>query len=177
MRDFGRPIQQIIIHCTATSQQATVDAISRFFYTPKVNAVTGERSPYIPNVQGGAGFKSAEGYHYIIGVNGERHIRHHLSEVTNGVRGYNWNSVHIAFIGGRGGVDDRTPAQKREMKKLIQELRSDAILGPIPVYGHRDMSPDRDGNGIITPDEFIKKCPSFSVSDWLKEIGLEQYAY
>lgn len=151
-RDFNRPIQQIVLHATATSQSATVEAIKNYW----------------KNV---LGWKSV-GYHYLIGVNGERNILAHLSQVVNGVRGYNWNSVHIAYIGGKGGVDDRTQPQKQEMLNLIKELRSDSILGRIPVLGHRDLSPDLNGDGIITPNEYIKLCPSFEVKDWLKEVGI-----
>jgi N-acetyl-anhydromuramyl-L-alanine amidase AmpD len=147
MRDFGRPIQQIIIHCTATSQNATVEQIKTYW----------------KNVLGW----SQVGYHYIIGINGERHILAHLSQVTNGVRGYNWNSVHISYIGGKGGVDDRTEAQKQEMLNLIKELRSDSILGAVPVFGHRDLSPDANGDGIINKHDWIKLCPSFDVKSWL----------
>ena len=32
------------------------------------------------------------------------------------------------------------------------------------VCGHRDLSPDRDGNGVITPGEWIKACPCFDVA-------------
>jgi N-acetyl-anhydromuramyl-L-alanine amidase AmpD len=150
MRDFGRPIKRIVLHCTATTQNATVEAIQRYWRDV-------------------LGWGNVGGYSYIIGVNGERHILHHLSQITNGVRGFNRTSVHIAYIGGKDGIDDRTPAQKAEMKKLIRELRSPAILGPVPVFGHRDLSPDRDRNGIITPDEYVKLCPSFDVASWLIE--------
>jgi hypothetical protein len=170
-RNFGRPIQQIILHTTATSQSATVESIKTFWATPKRNKVTGEKEPYIPNLQGGCGWSTPIGYHYIIGVNGERHILAHLSQVVNGVRGYNWNSCHISYIGGRNG-DDRTPAQKAETKKLIQELRSDKILGPIPVIGHRDTYGDANRDGVIDSRDWKKTCPSFSVSDWLVEDGV-----
>jgi N-acetyl-anhydromuramyl-L-alanine amidase AmpD len=148
-RNFGRPIKRIILHCTSTSQNATVEAIKRYWRDV-------------------LGWIRAGGYHYIIGVNGERHILHHLSQVTNGVYGFNKTSVHIAYIGGKYG-DDRTPAQKREMKKLIQELRSDKILGPIPVYGHRDMYGDTNRDGIIDSRDWKKLCPNFDVETWLKE--------
>jgi hypothetical protein len=29
--------------------------------------------------------------------------------------------------------------------------------------GHRDLSPDLDGNGHIEPDEWMKQCPGFDV--------------
>ena len=29
--------------------------------------------------------------------------------------------------------------------------------------GHRDLSPDSNGNGEIEPEEWIKQCPCFEV--------------
>ena len=85
--NFGRPINRIVVHCTATSQSATVDGILNYWKN-----TLGWKNP---------------GYHYIIGINGERNIISNLRLPTNGVRGYNWDSVHISYIGGRYG-DDRT---------------------------------------------------------------------
>ena len=152
MRDFGRQINRIVLHCTASSVTASVEDIKSYWRDVK-------------------GWRQV-GYHYLIGRGGERHILAHLSEVTNGVRGYNWDSVHISYIGGRNGIDNRTLPQKKEMKKLIQELRSPSILGPLQVVGHRDLSPDKNGDGVITPNEYTKLCPSFSLSDWLVEDGV-----
>lgn len=148
MRDFGRPINRIVIHCTATSQSATVGAIKAYWKSIGWSKV---------------------GYHYIIGLNGERHILSHLSQPTNGVKGYNWDSVHISYIGGKDGIDNRTEAQKQEMLNLIKELRSDSILGQVPVFGHRDLFPDKNGDGIIDKHDWLKLCPSFDAQSWLKE--------
>ncbi len=150
-RDFGRPINRIVIHCTATSQQATVEAIKNYW-----KKKLGWKSP---------------GYHYIIGVKGERHILSHLSKVVNGVKGHNWDSVNISYIGGKHG-DDRTDAQKEEMECLISELRSDNILGKVPIVGHRDMFPDINGDGIIDNRDWKKVCPSFEVKTWIKKAGI-----
>jgi N-acetylmuramoyl-L-alanine amidase len=147
-RNFGRQIKRIVVHCTGTSQNATVAAIKSYW-------------------KNNLGW-SMGGYHYIIGVNGERHIMHHLSEVTNGVYGFNKSSVHIAYIGGKY-ADDRTPSQKIEMAKLIRELRTHEILGPVPVFGHRDLYGDTNSDGIIDSRDWKKRCPSFDVSSWLKK--------
>lgn len=150
MRDFGRRIDRIVLHCTASRLDATVEDILYFW-----RVIKGWKNP---------------GYHYLIDQYGRRHILQHLSKPTNGVKGYNWNSVHISYIGGRHGVDNRTRAQKTAMEQLLLELCSDSILGPLPIMGHRDLSPDADGNGIITPDEWTKLCPSFDVNEWLHSI-------
>ncbi len=38
------------------------------------------------------------------------------------------------------------------------------------ILGHRDVSEDKNRDGIISPNEWMKACPSFSVNEWLKEI-------
>lgn len=154
MRDFGRQIDNIIIHCTATSQSATPDAILNYWKN-----TLGWKMP---------------GYHYIIDPQGKTTVMAELSEVTNGVRGYNWNSVHMAYIGGKDGIDNRTNAQKKEMERILRNLLSDDYLGPkTNIFGHRDIaSVDLNGDGIIQPVEWVKLCPGFNVKLWLQEIKL-----
>lgn len=152
-RDFGRRIDNIILHCTATTQQATVEQILNYWKN-----TLGWKSP---------------GYHYMIDPLGKTTVIAELSEITNGVRGYNWNSVHIAYIGGKDGKDDRTAAQKKEMERIIRNLLSDDYLGPnTNIFGHRDLSPDLNNDGIISPNEWTKLCPGFDVKTWLKEIKI-----
>jgi N-acetylmuramoyl-L-alanine amidase len=150
MKNFGRTINRIVIHCTGTSQTATVEQIKNYWRN-----VLGWSNP---------------GYSYIIGVNGERHLLQNLSKTTNGVKGYNHDSVHISYIGGLKG-DDRTDEQKEAMIKLLKELTNEAMLGNIPIVGHRDLSPDKNKDGKITSNEWVKLCPSFDVKEWLKEIN------
>lgn len=137
-RDFGRPIRRIVLHTTATPLKATVESILDYW-----KDVLGWRQV---------------GYHYLIDYKGGRNILAKLSEVTNGVHGYNKDSVHISTIGGLY-MDDRTPAQKAELIKLIKELRSDDILGNVPIVGHTDLNPK-------------KACPRYDVKTWLKSVGL-----
>lgn len=162
---WGRPLVNLVLHSTASSPNATVGDIETFWYTPK--CPRGGKCEYIPNVQGGMGW-SRPGYHYLIDRSGKRHILAKWDTITWGVRGYNKTSIHIGWIGGRGGVDNRTRAQKAELKRLVKEIQS--IIGyPLNIVGHRDLSPDLNNNGIIEPHEFIKLCPSFDVQTWLKE--------
>lgn len=168
-RQFARPINRIVLHTTATSLYAKVEDILEFWRTPKGP----KGSKYIPGVQGGAGFGNRPGYTYLIDAYGKRSILSHLDNYTYGVKGFNWDSCHIATIGGKGGIDDRTDAQKEQLVDLINELRTDAILGPVPIVGHRDLSPDLNGDGIITPNEFIKLCPGYDVKEWLKSVNIK----
>lgn len=81
--------------------------------------------------------------------------------VSNGVKGYNSTSINVAYVGGIDSklnpVDNRTAEQKVSLLKLLKEIK-----GRYPkaeVMGHRDISPDKNGNGIVDPWERIKACP------------------
>ena len=43
------------------------------------------------------------------------------------------------------------------------------------VCGHRDLSPDLNGDGIATSNEWLKTCPGFAVRAWLAN-GLQPLA-
>ena len=55
-------------------------------------------------------------------------------------------------------VDNRTPQQKATMERLVRELK--LKFPSARILGHRDFP------GVK------KACPSFDVSSWLKEIGI-----
>ena len=38
------------------------------------------------------------------------------------------------------------------------------------VMGHREFSPDKNGDGEIEPQEWIKACPSFDVLELRSEL-------
>jgi N-acetylmuramoyl-L-alanine amidase len=38
------------------------------------------------------------------------------------------------------------------------------------VLGHRDTSPDLDGDGIVEPNEWIKMCPCFDAVEEYKDL-------
>lgn len=154
-----RFIKYIIIHCTATSQKATLESIKDYWHKT-------------------LGWNIG-GYHYLIFPNGKIEKLYPLSMVTNGVKGFNSNSVHISYVGGVDNnlkaVDNRTPSQKESILKILgevyKELREYQDVNNILIRGHRDFSPDKNGNGIIDPWERIKECPCFEALDeygWLQ---------
>jgi N-acetyl-anhydromuramyl-L-alanine amidase AmpD len=72
-----------------------------------------------------------------------------------------------------GGVNEKgvpednfTSAQYLALREMISFLRPKAPQAEI--LGHRDLSPDKNGDGIITSDEWMKECPSFDVRKWCK---------
>lgn len=137
-----RVIKYIVLHCTATSQQATVSAIQKYW-----KETLGWKDP---------------GYHHIIKPDGEIVDLQPISKPSNGVAGYNANSIHISYIGGidsKGkGLDNRTLTQKISMMVLLKKYKG--MFPNAKILGHRDFP------------NVQKECPSFDVATWLKEIKL-----
>lgn len=146
-----RNIERIFIHCTAGSQKATVEDLMREFKAK--------------------GWK-APGYHIVILANGAIHQLLPDSEISNGVQGYNSTAINVAYTGGidRNGkaVDNRTEEQKKSLISLLKSLRE--RYPKARIMGHRDISPDKNGNGIIDPWERIKECPCFDAITEYKDI-------
>lgn len=119
------------------------------------------------------------GYHKLISLDGTIEDLAPLSTVTNGVAGYNSDSVHICYKGGLKEItkdgkyiygDTRTKEQKEAfytaIKDVIEELKKYQEVDDIVICGHRDLSPDLNGNGKIEPREWVKTCPTFDAMDF-----------
>lgn len=112
------------------------------------------------------------GYHYVIKLDGTLQLGRDLDgdgqsedEVGAHVAGFNKDSIGICYIGGvdKDGKskDTRTPQQKDTMKRLVMFFQ---IRYPkARIVGHRDLSPDKDGDGIVEKSEWLKDCPCFDV--------------
>lgn len=137
-----RQIKYIFVHCTATSQNASVQSIMNIFKK------RGWKNP---------------GYHYLIDKDGGIHGIHPEAKISNGVKGYNSKSINVAYIGGidshERGIDNRTDAQKDSLKKLLMLLHK--RYPEAKIMGHRDVSPDLNHNGRVDRWERIKECPCF----------------
>jgi N-acetyl-anhydromuramyl-L-alanine amidase AmpD len=59
-----------------------------------------------------------------------------------------------------------TQAQFEALKELLDQLQT--RYPDARILGHRDLSPDKNGDGKISPNEFIKTCPAFDISTWLR---------
>lgn len=151
-----KTIDAIVIHCSATRAGMNV------------------RASDIDKWHKERGF-TCIGYNYVIDLDGRVEVGRPLTMNgshcnTAGTSGlsYNKHSIGICYVGGldRDGnpADTRTPAQKMALVDLVYSL-----MQKYPtikeVIGHRDASPDRNGDGEITPNEWIKQCPCFSVRD------------
>lgn len=147
-----REIKYIILHCTGGSPTQSTDAIRKGWKAK--------------------GWKNV-GYHQLVSADGTIERLAEDNKVTNGVAGFNANAIHICYKGGwnsktKKGEDTRTDEQKFALKTLVKAYREKYPLAKIK--GHRDFSPDKDKDGLVEKFEWIKVCPSFEVSEWLKEI-------
>lgn len=135
-----RDIKYIVIHCTATQPNTKKEAILSYWKnTLKWKSV---------------------GYHRLIDANGVIHELAKYEETTNGVKGYNSNSIHFSYIGGidESGrpKDTRTLKQKESLLYLVKQAKKqfpNAI-----VQGHKDFK------GVV------KACPSFDAKNEYKAI-------
>lgn len=140
-----RAINEIIIHCSATPEGRDV-------------SVADIRQWHLQR-----GFNDI-GYHYVVYRDGSVHIGRALRLVGAHCLGHNAHSIGICYIGGVDArtlkpKDTRTPEQKVALRKLIDELRT--RFPKARVLGHRDTSPDKNGNGKIERWEWLKDCPCF----------------
>lgn len=122
-----RRITKIVVHCTDTSANASIASIVRYWLEVKE--------------------WDMPGYHFIIDKEGICTQLADISEITNGARGYNANSLHIAYIGKRPN-EIQLKTLRKEIDYWVEYLKK------VDVMGHRDL-----------PD--VKKtCPNFDVNKW-----------
>lgn len=116
------------------------------------------------------GFNGA-GYHFYIRKNGGIKNTRPLEKPGAHALGYNAHSIGICYEGGLDvryrPADTRTEWQKHSLRVLIRTLLMD--YPGCRVCGHRDLSPDRNGDGRISPEEWVKECPCFEVTSKLYE--------
>lgn len=134
-----RKIKYLVVHCTASPQTTTIDSIKNHWKT--------------------IGWKQV-GYHKIVKPNGDVVTLAPDDVVTNGVKGYNSESLHVSYIGGIDSrlkaLDNRTQGQKDAISQVLHEWRRlypDAII-----QGHRDFP------------NVNKACPSFDAKSEYKHI-------
>lgn len=147
MCGISRSITLIVVHCTATKLDAD--------FTQK-DLLRCHKARGMCMV----------GYHSYIRKDGFIWSTRPLEMVGAHCLGYNQESVGIAYEGGLDiqglPADTRTPEQKHSMRVLIRTLKK---MFPVSrVCGHRDLSPDSNGNGVVEPSEWLKQCPCFEVA-------------
>ena len=110
------------------------------------------------------------GYHYVIRLDGKLEKGRDVTLAGAHCKGWNERSVGICYIGGldENGrpADTRTNVQKRVLYQIIMDLQREYNI--LQVLGHRDTSPDLNGDGVIEPYEYVKACPCFDVKEFLR---------
>jgi len=85
---------------------------------------------------------------------------------------YNKHSIGICYVGGTDvhgkAKDTRTPEQKKALRELIAKLVKEYPIKEI--LGHRDTSPDLNGDGVVEPNEWTKMCPCFDAKEEYKDL-------
>lgn len=134
-----------MLHCSATKE--TVD-------TPYETIEAGHKA---------RGFREI-GYHYYIRRDGTVNKGRDESEDGAHCIGYNGVAIGICYEGGldsNGNTrDTRTVAQKKAIPLLIADILTRHKITRI--CGHRDVSPDTNGNGVVDSYEWLKACPCFN---------------
>jgi N-acetyl-anhydromuramyl-L-alanine amidase AmpD len=113
---------------------------------------------------------SGIGYHAVIRRDGQIEFGRHFDEAGAHVKGQNYRSVGVCMVGGvdeQGAAEDNFNDEQHDslttVIAMLQRAYPDA-----EVVGHRDLSPDLNGDGVITANEWIKDCPSFDVAEWMR---------
>lgn len=144
MKKSKRVITDIVVHCTATRawQDFDVDDIRKMH-----------------KAKGWADI----GYHYLVKLDGTIQQGRDVDIIGAHVSGHNTHSIGIVYVGGLDNQgkakDTRTENQKCALLNLMMDLRR--LYPKAKISGHRDFSPDKNGDGILTPDEYFKSCPCF----------------
>lgn len=150
-----REVDLIVIHCSASKE--TVD------YTFEQCCIDHRAR----------GFNTC-GYHRFISKDGKIYVGREFDIPGAHVQGHNSHSIGICYEGGldhKGKPKDtRTSAQKKAIANCILEALDYADGNVKRITGHRDLSPDLNGNGIVEPDEWVKACPCFDAEPEYKHL-------
>jgi len=168
-----RTINSIVIHCAATPNGKPftildIDMMHKVRGFKRDSQAVRSLNPDLKHV----------GYHFVIEIDGSIIVGRGLEEIGAHVQGSNAKSIGICMI----GTDKFSQVQWMALRECLINMAS-KILGRtimsadsmlqsfkdagISIKGHRDYSPDLNGNGIIDRNEWTKICPGFDVSAWI----------
>lgn len=140
LKQSKRTIKEIIVHCTATPE-GRVETVQS-----------------IRNMHKAKGWSDI-GYHYLIGLNGERWEGRNVNLIGAHCEGHNSNSIGVCYVGGvdkkMQAKDTRTEKQKYALVALLNDLRK--LYPKAKIYGHHDFNKG-------------KSCPCFDAKNEYKNI-------
>ncbi|NBI12154.1 N-acetylmuramoyl-L-alanine amidase [[Haemophilus] felis] len=165
-------ITKVVIHCSATTngkplrnaRETAAQAIDRWHKDRGYKRPDAGIKRFNPNLK-------HIGYHAVIDTDGTIEFGREIGEIGAHVKGHNVGSIGICLVGGVGEGKEKyhgryTEAQWHALSKLLITLAPQCSQAEI--VGHRDLSPDLNGDGTITPNEWLKNCPCFDVREWLE---------
>lgn len=148
-----RKITDIVVHCTATEEDKDIGAFEIDQWHRKKGW-------------------SMIGYHYVVRLDGSVEVGRPENKQGAHVKGYNRNSIGVVYVGGvdKNNIpkDTRTPEQIEGLKCLLENLKCQ--YPDAKISGHRDFSKDINGDGIISPFEWMKVCPCFDAIEEYKNL-------
>jgi len=169
-----RRLDAIIIHCSATPNMKGFNALGIDIMHKARGFKRDNQARRAFNIVLGH-----IGYHFVIDINGKVETGRGIEEVGAHVQGSNSHSVGICLIGTSKFSDEQCSALKQLILDLVSKISGHEVhttascmttlkdMG-ISIKGHRDYSPDLNGDGVIQRTEWIKTCPGFSVAQWIK---------
>ena len=136
-----RPINKIIVHCSATPRNKDFSAEDIRDWHVKGN-----------------GWDDI-GYHFVVRLNGSIEYGRMVDKYGAHVRSHNYDSIGVCYIGGmskdmKDWEDTRTQEQKDSLVILLKTLKK--LHNNAVIYGHRDFS--------------TKMCPSYDAKKEYKDI-------
>ena len=142
-----RHTKYIVVHCSATPPDSDIGVDE------------------IDDWHRRRGFKKI-GYAAVIRRDGLLEFGRHFNAVGAHVKGQNYQSVGVCMVGGvdqAGQPADNFAAVQYDTLRVLLQMLLLAYPGA-GIVGHRDLSPDVNGDGIIDETDWLKLCPSFSVA-------------
>ena len=114
------------------------------------------------------------GYNRLIRLNGKVEIGRGDDAIGAHVEGFNsiaWGIVGVGGLNAKGKPSDTWNAA--QLASLESELKAALKRWPnAKICGHRDLSPDLDGDGVIESNEWTKQCPCRNIIPWAASKGL-----
>ena len=117
-----RDINSIIVHCTDTSLNTSVESIKKYHLS--------------------LGYKDI-GYHFLIDRFGFIHKGRPIEQIGAHCKGHNKDSIGVALIGGNDGKFDFTISQIFALYNFCLTLQSEYKLGSLSIYGHNEFTKNK----------------------------------
>lgn len=174
-----REIFDIVMHCDAMVKTKDQDELNHFYenyWRLKPNQIdlfqglTDEYEIVMTLCRKVKGWRNPPYHRYIKGDGSVKEM-FDFDRISNGVGGHNSDIINICYHGGVIRVGDRYEDTHDTRTKIQKSSELDCIMeailysnnAQIRIKGHRDFSPDRNGDGKITSSEWLKTCPNYDV--------------